>query len=116
MSFRLPRFGPAQMVMAVALVLLALFIYATVQTAAQGYRLKREEQALTQEVAALARQRNELEGLLRYLKSDEYIEGFARQQFGLVRPGEVAVQVDAPEASGEERLPGQRWWEALFGQ
>ena len=103
------------MIMAVALSLVGLFLYATVQTAAQSYRLHREERALELEVGALRQQRAELEGLVTYLGTDEYIEAFARQQFGLVRPGEVAVEVRAPDGTGQVRRPGERWWEALFG-
>mgnify|MGYP003340364600 CR=1 FL=1 len=50
------------------------------------------------------------------LSSDEYLEAVARSQFGLVRPGETVVTVDAPTAPMPERKPGQRWWEALFAR
>src|SRR6266851_1215698 len=101
------------MVMAVALLLVGLFLYATVQTAAQSYRLHREQRDLEREVATLRRQQSELRGLLMYLNSDEYVEAFARQQFGLVRPSEIAVDVQAPARKGEALKPGERWWEAL---
>lgn len=103
------------MVLAVALLLFGLFLYATVHTAAQSFRLHREQRALALEVETLRQQHAELVGLLSYLESDEYIEAFARSQFGLVRPGEVAVDVRAPARGGESRHPGERWWEALFG-
>ena len=115
MQFRLPTFGPAQMVLSVAVLLVALFCYAMVQTAAQSYRLRQHEREIAGEVQQLRDQRAELQGLLAYLKSDEYIEAFARQQFGLVKPGETLVQVDGPRASVPPRRPGEKWWEALFG-
>ena len=103
------------MVFAVAILLLGLFAYAGVQTAAQSYRLRQHEREVFVRVQELRQQRAELQGLLTYLKSDEYIEAFARQQFGLVRPGEILVQVDGPTAPPLERRPGEKWWEALFG-
>ncbi|MGE3856907.1 MAG: septum formation initiator family protein [Dehalococcoidia bacterium] len=112
---RLPTFGPSHMVLAVALLLLGLFVYAGVQTAAQSYRLREHEREMFMRVQELRQQRAELQGLLAYLKSDEYVEAFARQQFGLVKPGEILVQVDAPVAPPPERRPGEKWWEALFG-
>ncbi len=115
MSFRLPTFGPAQMVLAIALLLLGLFLYAMAQTAVQAHRLGQEEREVFAQVEQLRRQRAELEGLLTYLKSDEYIEGFARQQFGYVKPGETLVEVTAPAAAKEQRRAGERWWEAAFG-
>ena len=103
------------MVLAVALLLLGLFLYAMAQTAVQAHHLDQRERDVFAEVEQLRRQRAELEGLLTYLKSDEYIEGFARQQFGYVKPGETLVDVTAPEAAKEQRLAGERWWEAAFG-
>lgn len=102
------------MVLTLAILLLGLFAYAFFQTAAQSFRLHEMERELFLEVQDLREQRAELEGLAAYLESDEYIEAFARQQFGLVRPGEVLVQVDAPPSDTGERRPGERWWEALF--
>ena len=101
------------MVLTLAILLLGLFAYAFLQTAAQSYRLRESERLLFQEVQELRQQRAELEGLAAYLESDEYVEAFARQQFGLVKPGETLVIVDAPTESAQ-RLPGERWWEALF--
>ena len=114
MTFRLPTFGPAQMVLVIALLLLGLFLYAMAQTAVQAHRLGQEERTVFAEVEQLRRQRAELEGLLTYLKSDEYVEGFARQQFGYAKPGETLVEVSAPPAPKEPRRPGERWWEATF--
>lgn len=102
------------MVLTLAILLLGLFAYAFLQTAAQSYRLRDSERVLFEEVQVLRQQRAELEGLAEYLESDEYVEAFARQQFGLVKPGETMVIVDAPAVSGASRRPGERWWEALF--
>jgi len=104
------------MVLAVAGVLLALFLYSLFQTAQSNYALQTELNGARDSVYALQVQKAELEGLKQYLQTDEYIEGVARQQFGLVRPGEIAVAVDAPGLSQALRQPGERWWEALFGR
>lgn len=115
-ALRLPAFGPTHMVLAVAALLLGLFLYAAMQTATQTYRLHDERRDLTQEVEVLRAQKAELEGLREYLASDEYVESVARSQFGLVRPGETAVVVDAPEAPARDPEPGERWWESLFSR
>ncbi len=113
-ALRLPAFGPAHMVLAVAALLLGLFVYAAMQTATQTYRLHDERRDLTHEVEVLRQQKAELEGLQEYLASDEYVESVARSQFGLVKPGETAVVVDAPLAPASTKTPGERWWESLF--
>ncbi len=112
----IPAFGPAHIVMAVAALLLVLFAYSAAQTAAQTYRLREARQALETELSELRLQRAELEGLRAYLASEEYIEAVARGQFGLARPGEIAVTVEAPASADPEHVPGQRWWQALFGR
>ncbi len=103
------------MVLVVAVVLLGLFLYAMAQTAAQSYSLRQAERELYSEVIQLRTEHAELEGLLSYLQSDEYIEAFARQQFGFVQPGETLVEIDAPPAPTTERRAGERWWQYLFG-
>lgn len=102
--------------MAIAILLLALFAYSAVQTTAQTYRLHESRYTLEAELRVLRLQQAELEGLRAYLASDEYIEAVAREQFGLVRPGEISVTVEAPPSTIPERTPGQRWWQALFGR
>ena len=115
-ALRLPAFGPAHMVLAIAALLLALFLYAAMQTATQTYRLHDERRDLTQQVEVLRKQKAELEGLQQYLASDEYIESVARTQFGLVKPGETQVVVDAPPQPTPTQVPGARWWESLFSR
>lgn len=110
------RFGPTHMVLAVAMLLVSLFAYAAVQSAARSHGLAEERYRLEIELWELRRQRAELEGLAQYLRSDEYLEGVARQQLGLAREGEISVLVDAPDPGGAGREPGERWWEARFGR
>lgn len=131
MPIRLPRIplpilGPAHIVLAVALLLLALFVYSTLQTLRSTYELTEQQQRLQGEVFALRQEHAQLQGLTRYLQSDEYIEAVARDRFGLVMPGEIAVSVrsagspGSPEAgtAADARPPpreaGERWWHAIF--
>lgn len=111
---RFPTFGPTHMLLVVAALLLALFAYSALQTAAHTYGLRELERSLQADVLELREQRAELEGLSEYLRSDEYIEGVARTQFGLVRPGETAVSVDGPPSPQTPVQPGERWWQTLF--
>ena len=110
------RFGPTHMVLAVAMLLVSLFAYAAVQSAARSHGLAEERYRLELELWELHRQRAELEGLAEYLRSDEYLEGVARQQLGLAREGEISVLVDAPDPGDAGREPGERWWEERFGR
>lgn len=115
-SLRPLTFGPSHAVLAVALLFLGLFLYSAGQTAVRGYAVAQERRMLAAQVDQLRRQRAELVGLREYLSSDEYLEVVARTQFGLMRPGETVVMVDAPTVPLTERQPGQRWWEAMFAR
>ena len=119
MRFHLPRprpitFGPLHVLLPMVALLLALFGYAALQTAAQNYRLTEERRAVEAEIHELRTRQAELEGLREYLLSDEYVEAVARSRFGLVYPGETAIVIDAPPSGEPEREPGERWWEVLF--
>ncbi len=117
MASRLPTFGPAHVVLVLALVLIALFVYASVQTAAQSHRLREDQRALVADVEELRAAEAKLTGLLEWLKTDEYAERVAREEFGLARPGETIIQVDSPtESIPRAARPGEEWWELLFMQ
>ncbi len=84
--------------------------------------LAKQEHALELKIAALRRQQD-------LLLSDAEIERVAREELGMVRPGEVAFAVvpDGAPASGSALSPrspvvsgsrsgaawSQRWWDAL---
>ncbi len=60
------------------------------------YELRREAARLARERDALVRQNAQLREEIRLLHRPEYIERLAREQLGLVRPGEIAVIVVEP--------------------
>jgi cell division protein FtsL len=80
------------------------------------YQLRREAARLARERDALVRQNAQLREEIRLLQRPEYIERLAREQLGLVRPGEIAVilvePTPAPPAGAADdglprRGPGQ---------
>lgn len=65
------------------------------------YRLKGESHQLNLDVAALSERRGELAREIRALRDDDgYIEMLARRRLGLVRPGEIVVQLPLPPQPG----------------
>jgi cell division protein FtsL len=81
-----------------------------------AYRLRREEAELTRQLEELHRQNTRLREEIRLLHTPEYIERLAREQLGLVKPGELAVivvqpaPVPAPTATPKSRAPANSWW------
>ncbi len=112
---RLPTFGPAHVVLVLALVLIGLFVYASAQTAARSHQLREQQRALAIEVEELRDDHAELTGVLRWTQTDEYAESLAREELGLARPGELIVEVDSPEVPIDRtQQAGEDWWELLF--
>lgn len=66
----------------------------------QIWRLKSEIQHIEEQIARVEARNQELREELEYLQSEEYIERVARQELGLVKPGETAVFVASPAGDG----------------
>lgn len=74
-----------------------LFVLVTIGgKAMQGYEMRQEAKAVEQQVDQLKRENRELATELEYYKSDQYIEKVAREELGLVRPGDVPVVIISP--------------------
>ncbi len=96
------------------------------------YKLRREASGLARERDDLRRQNVQLREEIRLLNTPEYVERIAREQLGLVKPGEVAVILVAPtpapsEADASGASPGmaerqkaggsqqpESWWTRLW--
>jgi cell division protein FtsB len=76
-------------VLAVPLLLYALV--ATGQKALENYRLNQEADALRAELVSLRAQNIELQQQIEQARTDSAIEALAREQLGLIKPGDHAV-------------------------
>jgi cell division protein DivIC len=112
-------------VLAVPLLLYALF--ATGQKAIDNYRLNQQADDLRVEVVELRSQNIQLQQQIIDAHTDASVEKIAREQLGLVKPGDNAVIID-PAAGGQpsvaptpaatppaEPAPAQQWWDLFFG-
>ena len=104
--------SPGRIVLVATLAVAAYLLFSAGSNVLHSLRLAGEETRLKEEVAQLLLQVRD------YLRTDEYVEFMARRVFGLVKPGEVLVAVDAPPpaAGPEEEAPEGRWWQRLFGR
>ena len=109
------------------------FVLAFGGKALESYRLRRHNQQLAQEIAALEQEMGELQARLTYVQSSEYVEQVAREQYKLVKPGEklvipisrrgaVVVTTPTPAPASSEPISEQpasywaAWWELLTGR
>jgi cell division protein DivIC len=111
-------------VLAVPLLLYALV--ATGQKALDNYRLNQQADALRVEVRDLRNENIALQRQILHARTDAAIESIAREQLGLVRPGDnPLVLVPAGPAPGADAPatpqpnpappPWREWWDYFFG-
>jgi cell division protein DivIC len=87
-----------------AIVLLVLI--AIGERAVQNYEMQQEAKTAERRVEQLKKENQALNQQLEYYRSDQYIEKMAREELGLVRPGDVAVAiVGTPGTVTSELLP-----------
>ena len=62
----------------------------------QGYQLAQEEAALRSDIVRLREENVRLQAELKDVRSDAYVESVAREQLGLVKPGDRAIVLVGP--------------------
>jgi cell division protein FtsL len=99
------------------LVAVVYFVFSAVSNGLQTHRLHEDQARVQAEIDQLKGDYQSLSGLQEYLNSDEYIESVARQQLGLVRPGETPITVITPTTPPPHLQPtpqGGPWWESYL--
>lgn len=113
-------FGLSSLLLAAALVAVVVVlagIFPFRQIIASNRAVELAEEKLT----AIEEENLQLEARIEALESPEEVERLAREQFGLVMPGEIGYVVVSPpgEAPPPEPEPApepeeRRWWEAVW--
>ena len=109
-------FSPGRILLVAILFAAGYLTFSAGNNIVDSFRIVNEEKRLDAEVASLEAELDELEQVHEYLRSDEYVEFMARRVFGLVKPGEKLVIVEAPQPPpvSDEELQGLSWWQRLF--
>ena len=95
-------FGPKMRIAAAVVGCLALVCVFLYQPAQQYYQEMRERDALALEYNALQERGEALQSSVDTLSSDAGMEDLAHEQYGLVKKGEVAVNVSGVTDSSDE--------------
>jgi cell division protein FtsB len=109
-------FSPGRILLLATLIVSGYLLMSAGNTLLHSYRLVNDENRLQEEVDTLKQQRDQLTQIRDYLQTDEYVEFMARRVFGLVKPGERLVIVDAPESEPAPERTDLTWWQRLFGE
>ncbi|MDK2784642.1 MAG: hypothetical protein PWQ41_295 [Bacillota bacterium] len=74
---------------AVLLSLVLYFVYSSSKQVQLALELRAKLERVNKEIAATQQRTEELRREIEYLKSDAYVEKVAREELGLVKPGEI---------------------------
>jgi cell division protein FtsL len=122
--------GPPPLALRLAAVLVVpLLLYALVATgqkAVDNYRLNKDADALRAEIVGLRSENIQLQQQIEQARTDTAIETIAREQLGLIKPGDHPVvlipqspqpaTVPTPAPAPPPAPPAWRqWWDYLFG-
>ncbi len=106
------------------LVLLLFFSVSLVREVMRKMEIKQEIKRLEDKINSLESDNRELESLIQYLQTEEFIEQEARAKLSLKKPGEKVVAVpdnlevepDTQSSSTDGEMPNWRlWWQYFFG-
>jgi cell division protein FtsB len=111
-------FSPGRLVLLVTVIVTAYLTFSAGHNLLNSYRLANDEGRLQRQVDGLQTEFDQLQQVRDYLRSDEYVEYMARRVFGLVKPGENLVIIDAPHAESPEssQSDDEKWWQRLFSR
>jgi cell division protein FtsL len=123
--------GPPPLALRLAAVLVVpLLLYvlvATGQKALENYRLNQEADALRADIVALRAENLQLQQDIERARTDAAIETIAREQLGLIKPGDhplvvmprqgepVSAAPAAPAPSPPPRPIWRQWYDYFFG-
>ena len=96
---------------------LAVLLLMAVPPARQLWREQTQVHAAERKLEALKRDNARLDQHLARLKDPDYLEQLARQELGLVRPGEIGFVVVPGEAAPEKAASAakpDRWYERVW--
>lgn len=117
MSKHFTKISTTRLILAVTALIVVYFLTVGVVQTVRSHQLGQQEDRARAEIAQLQARYTRLEALEDYLTSDEYIEAVAREELGLVKPGEIGFvaisTVPAPTPAPGE-APPELWWDVLI--
>jgi cell division protein FtsB len=121
--------GPPPVALRLAAVLVVPFLlyalFATGQKALDNYRLNQQADALRTEIRDLRNENISLQQQILQARTDASIETIAREELGLVKPGDHPLVLISADTSTSQTPPSaqpappppiwRQWWDYFFG-
>lgn len=113
---RFPAITGGRLIFVVTACIVVYFLGMFAANAIRTQQLNEQEDRLIAEIEEMQTRYERLKALEQYLSSDEYVEAIAREQLGLVKPGETAYIAISTQPTPTP-VPGAAsdlWWENLI--
>lgn len=119
-----PSYRIAKAVILIGFILVAYMLYALTVEMYQNYQIDRHITAFEEKNEMLKRENSEKIHDLQYFTSEAYIEKIAKQNLGLINPGEEVIVLPAVDDTGDQDNEGSNntthrsnfaaWWKFFF--
>ena len=106
----------ARIIFGITALIVVYFLFNFAGSRFRAEQVNSQRSQLQEEIASMQSRYDRLQTLEQYLQSDEYVEKVAREQLGLVKPGETGIVVlpmrpSPTPAPGSE--PADNWWDTI---
>lgn len=113
---RVTHLSSARIIFGITALIVVYFLFIFAGSRFRAEQVNSQRSQLQEEITSMQSRYDQLQTLEEYLQSDEYVEKVAREQLGLVKPGETGIvilptQPSPTPAPGSE--PAANWWDTI---
>jgi cell division protein DivIC len=109
----LVHLSPAKIVFAITALIVVYFLFIFMGSRLRAGQVNGQRSQLQQEINSMQSRYDQLQSVEQYLQSDAYVEKTAREQLGLVNPGESGIVIIPSQPSPTPGANSTNWWDTI---
>jgi cell division protein FtsB len=110
-----PHLSSAKIIFGITALIVVYFLVTFVGSYIRAQQADNQVAQLQNQIGSMSSQYDRLQALEQYLQSDDYVEKAAREQLGLVKPGEIGIVAlpTQPSPTPQPGAAGDNWWQTI---
>ena len=110
-----PHLSSAKIIFGITALIVVYFLVTFAGSYFRARQADNEVSQLQSQIDGMSGQYDRLQALEQYLQSDDYVEKAAREQLGLVKPGEIGIIAlpTQPSPTPAPGAAGDNWWQTI---
>jgi cell division protein DivIC len=110
-----PHLSSAKIIFGITALIVVYFLVTFAGSYVRAQQADNQVAQLQTQIDSMSSQYDRLRALKQYLQSDDYVEKAAREQLGLVKPGETGIVVvpTQPSPTPAPGAVGDNWWQTI---